>query len=253
MWISNYDGQAPGIEIKPAWPHVQKPNNPGLTGPIREDSITIVGRSDVPGSGQYKPVGNAMRVELRDFANGSGDVNKSGTTNRAEVYGRYPTTPASSTAANMWPDPEGSTRWYSFSVFVPADFVTTDTADWFTLTQWKGYQGGSPPQALEIKRNNFRLGGKRSARDLGSINKGQWTYFVFGYHWSPNATDGWVQVFKNGVEVVPRESRSTMDQYNGKTDPVYLQQGIYRSSFWTNTHVLYFGPTKVGATKESVE
>ena len=36
-----------------------------------------------------------------------------------------------------------------------------------------------------------------------------------------------------------------MDTIGGKPDPIYLKQGIYRSSAWTTDHVLYFAPVTV--------
>jgi hypothetical protein len=127
------------------------------------------------------------------------------------------------------------------------------------ITQWKGLNGGSPPIALEIKRSGFRLGGARTnalliPRDgyLGPLNKGTWSRFTVGMSLSTDPKAGWVEVWRDGALAFPRTSVATMDLINGKPDPVYLKQGIYRGTNWTATHVLYFGPVAVGPTLGSV-
>jgi hypothetical protein len=166
------------------------------------------------------------------------------------VYGRRPL--PWSTPADQWPDRVGSERWYSFSVFVPDTFPVASDTRWLDFTQWKGYAGGTPPLALEIKRSNFRLGGARANSglipndgQLGSIAFGVWTRFTVGIHFSTSADDGWVEVYKNGAVKLPRTSVATMDTFDGGPDPVYLKQGIYRSSAWTVRQALYFSPMTI--------
>ena len=192
--------------------------------------------------------GTIMRSEVRPgetFTGGDGH-----TAPRSEVYGRIPTNRA--LPASAWADPPGSERWYDFNVFIPTGFpVATDTR-WFTFTQWKGLNGGSPPVALEIKRSNIRLGGTRTNAGLvpgdgalGPIAFGQWTRLTVGIKFSTDATQGWVQVYRNGVAAMPRTPLATMDVVNGNADPTYLKQGIYRSAAWTSTQALYFSPMQV--------
>jgi hypothetical protein len=250
LWTADYDAASVGTSVNPPWGHVQKPNNPGLSGPIRQESMQIIAAGDVPGSGTYKPSGKAMYVNLLPHAGGTGDVNASGSSNRAEVYDRFPNG-ASGVVPGNWPDPVDSTRWYGFSVYVPVGF-TTNSSHWFDLTQWKGYRGGSPPLAVEISNTVFKLGGTKSATSLGSISPGNWTRLVFGIHWSPVAANGWVNVFVNGSEVIAQRSQATMDYYGSAPDPTYLKQGIYRSASWTTTAELYFGPIKVGYSQADV-
>ena len=209
------------------------------------DSVTVVDGT-VP-LGADRPPGTLLRSKLE-----SGQTYTDGRC-RSEVYGRSPLTWA--TSPGQWPDPAGSERWYSFSVFVPAAFpVATDTT-WLDLTQWKGYYGGSPPLALEIKRSNFRLGGARANLGLipndgklGAIAFGRWTRFTVGIHFSTSTDDGWVEVYQNGELALPRTAVATMDTYEGGPDPVYLKQGIYRSAAWKVTQVLYFSPTTITDT-----
>lgn len=257
LWKTDYD--TAGLTTagtNGAWPHEQPPKAPGLSGTVQSSRISIV---SAPGSGPRKPSGNAMKIELRPYSAtnpgttspADGDINTSGSANRVEVYGRYPSSSATSTPPENWPDPVGSTRWYGFSVCVPVGFVQS-TNNWLTCTQWKGFYGGSPPQALEIDANHFELGGTHGRRDLGAITLGAWTDFQFGYHWSTSPADGWVEVWRDDVNVLPRESRATMDTTSGHADPIYFKQGIYRTSAWAATHTLYFGPVKVGLLRSDV-
>jgi hypothetical protein len=218
------------------WDAVQRPT---------VDSVTLV--EDGVALGEHRPPGALLRAKLEP-----GETYTDGRC-RAEVYGRRPL--PWSTPAPLWPDPVGSERWYSFSVFVPTVFPVAADTTWLDLTQWKGYHGGTPPLALEIKRSDFRFGGDRANRGLipndgklGGIAFGQWTRFTVGIHFSTSADDGWVEVYKNGELRLPRTAVATMDTFEGEPDPVYLKQGIYRSSAWKVTQVLFFSPMTITKT-----
>ena len=222
----------------------------GAHQPAGTQRLTTTTAPGIAGSA-YRPSGKVMRAELQ-----AGDVTNTGgyVAPRAEVYGRWmePTT-----APESWPDPVGSERWYAFDLFVPIDFPTATDTRWLTLTQWKGQHGGSPPVALEINRNDLRVGGAQGwnlpSGNLGPLEKGQWTRLVVGMKFSPDPTVGWIEVYRNGVLKVVRTPLATMDRTSTGADPVYLKQGLYRSSQWNVTHVLYFSPVKVFAGGPSVD
>lgn len=188
-----------------------------------------------------------MRAEVR-----SGDLTVIGPSSaeRSEVYGRHAR--PRSTPAEQWPDPVGSVRWYEFDLYLPEDLPTATTKkQWVTLTQWKGLNGGSPPVALEIKRDWLRLGGARAnaglvpVQDLGPLPRGRWTRLRFGMKLSPDPTEGWVEVHRDGVRIVDRFAVATMDTLNGRVDPIYFKQGIYRGGGWAVDHVALFGPVRI--------
>jgi hypothetical protein len=229
----------------------QSEQRPSVNGVVQTDRIQ---QTAAPGPAMGRPAGQVTRFELRP-----GDVQDSSgyLANRAEVYGRH--AQPRSTPAAQWPDPVGSVRWYSFDLYLPADFATATDTKWLTITQWKGLNGGSPPIALEIKRDQLRLGGARAnagliPRDglLGPVSRGAWTHLVVGLSISPDPAAGWVEVWRDGSQALPRTAVATMDLIGGRPDPIYLKQGIYRSSSWTATHVLYLGPVTVGTRRSEV-
>jgi hypothetical protein len=228
-----------------AWEAEQRPSAGGV---VQADRIQ---RIAAPGPAAGRPAGDVLRFELRP-----GDIQDSGgyRSNRVEVYGRTAT--PMSTPASQWPDPVGSVRWYTFALYVPEDFVTATDTSWLTFTQWKGLEGGSPPVALEIKRDRLRLGGARANAgvvpgdgDLGPLTKGAWTTLTVGLSLSTDAHSGWVEVWRDGSIALPRTAMATMDVVNGVPDPVYLKQGIYRDSSWSCTQVLVMGPVRVSSTR----
>jgi hypothetical protein len=239
------------------WQAEQEPNAPGASGPLQTARITV---TTAPGSitDPYRPSTKVMRVELRPKQNTSivgadepndGDVQGS-KYNRAEVYARHAV--PGSTPAEKWPDPVGSTRWYGWSTYIPTDFVNAPSnAYWFDFLQLKGFRGGSPPMAMELHSGKVAFKVNDSYYTVGPMDKGTWVRYVVGVKLATDTT-GWVQVYRNGKQVVNQSNLSTMDIVNGAVDPIYLKQGIYRSGDWAVTHVLYHGPMKIGLNYSAV-
>jgi hypothetical protein len=225
---------------------------PKVRGVVQTDRIRVVPEQDVPGSGAGKPAGSALRVELKPYDGGRGDVTKTNgyAANRAEVYGRQPSDPGSTGA---WPDPDGSTRWYSFAVYLQSPWKFSKRDDhWLVLTQWKGSHSGSPPVALELAADKWRLGGTGGDDTLARARTDVWTRFEVGLHFSADPDAGWAEVWMDGKRVLPRTHRATLREHRGETDPAYLKQGIYRSTRWKSTQVAYFGNLTIGTSREVV-
>jgi hypothetical protein len=229
-----------------AWTAVQEPTG--------QDRVEL---GPAPGDplDPERPQGPVMHVSIR-----AGDVTTTSgyMASRVEVMGRT-AWPMSTTPAASWPDPVGATRWYAFNLFVPSDFPTTQDAKWLVLTQWKGLRGGSPPVAIEIKRDALRLGGARTNAgdvpndgNLGRLTKGQWTRLVIGMRLSPDPDVGWVQVYRDGVDQLGRISLATMDRDASGVDPIYLKQGLYRDAKWSVDQELYFGPVEIADSAPGV-
>lgn len=270
LWSSDYDA-APSTSVDTAWATVQRPSANGTLVPA---SIETIQAPSVPGIGSAKPTGRVMHVSLRPYSAtnpgtaspADGDVYDSSgyLANRAEVMDRYPAS-FGGTPIAQWPDPVGSERWYSLPIMVPVGFTFASDTKWLVWTQWKGLYGAdgysaSPVVNMEIKRGNFRFGGTRTNAGLvpndgtlGAIVPGTWTHFVVGIKFSTDPTVGWVEVWRDGVQVIARMPLATMDTHNGagdaNADPIYLKQGIYRDTAWAVQHDLYYGPVKVATTR----
>lgn len=260
LWWPDYQSvSAPNATVQGIWYREQEPNNPGVAGALQTDRISVLDAASVPGSGNYKPLGNCLKVTLQPAnatpGGADGDI-QGGGFNRSEVYDRFSQF-GGNADPSLWPDPVGSERWYGFSMFLPVDHVLTTGSEWYTFTQWKGQFGGSPPVSMEINKSNFRVGGTRQsnypgAGNIGAVTLGVWNLFVVGIKFSTSAGTGWVEAYRNGALVLPRQSVSTMDVYQGHADPTYFKQGIYRTSAWTVTHTSYFGGSVVGRKKNDV-
>jgi hypothetical protein len=249
----DYDDLEPGADVagrEGVWQGEQEPH---VDDELKANRIRVVAAEETPAGEGQAPAGNVMRVELRPYDDGDGDVTETQgyEASRAEVFGRQPE--KSDGEATEWPDPEGSTRWYSFSVYLESPWKFTDKDDrWLTLTQWKGARTGRPPVALELRKDSWRLGGKGGVDSLGEAAVDTWVRFAVGLHFSPDPDVGWAEVWIDDEQVLPRTHRATLNTKDGETDPAYLKQGIYRSKDWNSTHVAYFGPLTIGTTRDSV-
>ncbi len=216
---------------------MQYPSDNGVPQPDRIEFTPAPGSANDP----FKPDTNVARFELDPYysADGQpdGDITDTGgyLANRVEVYDRIAD---HATPAADWPDPVGSTRWYSFSIYIPPGFpFATSSSQWFDFVQWKGFNTGSPPVAMEIRHNEFVLGGANSDQNLTTIVPGQWTQFLIGLHFSDTATTGWETAYADNKLIVRHRPTATMRSYYHDgvelVDPNYLKMGIYRSVTWT--------------------
>ena len=185
------------------------------------------------------------------FLINGGDVSDSGgnyDTSRSEVRGDYAT--PSSTVPRLWPHPYNSVRFLDFQIMLPTSLFPTPTGtDWVVLTQWKGQYGGSPPVSLEASTaGTFKLQlGSAPDINFGNLTRNVWHRITLGALLSPDPTVGWVEVWFEGVNVIPRQTVATMEYQTGTTtpDPVYLKQGIYKPKEWVADHTAYFGPLTI--------
>lgn len=252
IWSADYDALNVPNTVTPPWKDRNLPSA-AQGQPAQSGRISLIYNEALPGTGDYKPKGKAMRVQL--LAN---DVYIDGGSSRAEAFDRYPL--PWSTPQQFWPDPAGSIRWYSYNLLVPTGFnFSTEGTDWLIITQLKGYHGGNPPISISINRNQLRLDGS-IVNEIGSpvpdtrvdITPGVWMKVVLGVKLS-TTNDGWVEFWVNDKNVIPRTVTRTMDLHEGLPDPIYLKQGIYRYLGFNQNHTLYFGPTKIGGSKAAVD
>lgn len=205
-------------------------------------------------STQFKRTGaNSLRIELRKS---DPDI---GGNKRAEL------------TDNSYPIPsETNRRWWSFSNYLPADFVRDSVHE--ILAQWhyratKNYVSASPPLSLQIYKGDWIVELRYDSVDINNDNganiklvsfnlgpwqRGVWNDWVFNYNYSAD-NDGSLKVWKNGQLVIDYKGKNF---YRGSYDP-FFKIGLYRwvwSSTWPSTleqsvlssRVYYIDNIKIG-------
>jgi len=161
---------------------------------------------------------------------------------------------------------DGQERWYSWSTYFPRDFAPVPDSTWNIFTQFHetAPDGCHPNVAFQVNtkgatpmiRINVR-GGRRDAAtcepasqrawDAVPLRLGQWSDFVFHVLWSASGTRGFVELWIDGAQVVPKTRLATL--YPGQG--AYLKQGFYRAPTQTISTV-YHDAMRVGITRTDV-
>lgn len=185
----------------------------------------------IVGDGQQRQGNYAARYEVRD-----GDVPNFGGDERSE---------ASTNGLASAEVREGDERWYEFSIKFDEN-MPNPTGWWFIVMQWHAGKG-SPPLAINLGNDgvlNLTADGVRGtpARPIGPIQRGQWVDYVVHAKFSRKASVGFVEVWENGVQKVPKTSQVTMSSKSN-----YLKQGIYRHDVDAFTSVVLHDGLRVTA------
>ncbi len=138
---------------------------------------------------------------------------------------------------------EGDERWYAWSTMFAPDFPVGE--GWQVITQWHADAEGSPPVGiyvqdgrLELQVNRHDGPGEQLSTEVpysGPLKRGQWRDIRLHVIWSGDDAKGLVQMFVDGVEVVPATRIRTL--YPGIGN--YLKQGYYRDPAIAEPGVLY--------------
>jgi hypothetical protein len=102
----------------------------------------------------------------------------------------------------------------------------------------------NPPPVWNV--NLWQLTDASGNRVMANHNR--WIDLVWGIRFAPDSS-GWLEVWVDGVNVLPRTSHATM--WTGDT-AMYLKQGLYTeraSSFPSGASVVYFGLTSIGTER----
>lgn len=157
---------------------------------------------------------------------------------------------------------EGEELWYRWATYFPEDWVFNPY--WHVFTQWHqglDYGMGSPPVAFCIDKYGYLYlthmsGYYDSLQQWGAgtmwrtpLVKGRWIEFLFHVKWSRSWTEGFIELWVDGVHVVPLTYTANMDS----DGLVYLKQGLYRNRATTITQTVYHDGMKIGRTREEVE
>jgi hypothetical protein len=157
---------------------------------------------------------------------------------------------------------EGDDLWFGFSTLLAADFPVDE--DWQVVTQWKARADGSPPVSFKVKNGRYLLSGgeghpdeeKPFDRELAPAEPGTWSDWVVHIRFATEPRDGFVEVWRNGMQVLERFSPEGGTMYpadkGGESPESYLKTGYYRSEKITRPGVLYYDGWRVGSSREAV-
>lgn len=168
---------------------------------------------------------------------------------------------------------DGQIRYFGFSVYLDPTY-TFEAATWGrVVAQWR-YNGtdSSPPFALYLMEGAFwKIHSDPSGSDISddpstayttslssaSNDKGRWVRWVFGVYFKAAAGTtkaGWLEVWKDGVQVLSRTAAKTLYM---KTDGVTpwqssLKFGIYRSNLISTQDIVTFDDWRMGTNYDAV-
>lgn len=154
---------------------------------------------------------------------------------------------------------EGSESWWAWSTLFPDEFDPHADTEWNVFTQW--HQTGrtcvqptsfhvdteARPATVALRVSGGSLSACRPAYErrfvLAELDRNRWYDFLFHVRWSADPDVGFVEVWLNGLPVVPKTHTATL--YSGMG--VYLKQGFYRGRYPRPT-VVYHDGTRRGSS-----
>lgn len=138
--------------------------------------------------------------------------------------------------------PGNGTAWPAFSF---QHYPTTNDANSFFKIRAAGGPTINSTQYL-TEYNLFRLTESNGSRTMANHNR--WISVIWGMKFNPDNT-GWLEVWVDGINIVPRVSRPTMW---GGDYGMYLKNGIYKrkdSFFPSGKSVIYHGDMYISPTR----
>lgn len=170
------------------------------------------------------------------------------------------------------PDPAGADRWYAFSIYIPEGWVNDPyrdiVAQWHEIPDWHlGETWRVPPLSLALIGGQWQIASRWDSRPVNvggwsppapyggvkeyymPLEDGAWTDWVFHVDWSWQS-DGRMEVWKNGTQVVDRVGPNTFNDQSGN----YLKVGVYHPDYQLDTKpvtplkVVYHDEVRVGGS-----
>jgi hypothetical protein len=193
--------------------------------------------------------------EVSDPA-GSGEAGFQVTVNDRDVAPITPTDNPRAQALSPAIIDNGEEFWLSTKFMIPSNFPTVD--GWMSLVSIYGAPfNGSSPWQVEVSGNKLQWMRNGTYRyDVPwsmPLVKGSWVDVLLHERF---AADGWVEMWINGQQVnffgrEPRLAMRTMDSSND-AGPNAAKIMQYREAGMFDTGSVFFGPLKLGLTRESV-
>ena len=184
-----------------------------------------------------------------------------------DVYNNYSDSRSLMTGPTTLWENEGNERWYRWQAMWPADWVGS-YPKWDelanpdarspagSLVEWHhdangGVESGSAPLYLGADDSNLWLclvdqatSTCRERPNLMPLQRGHWHDFVLHAKWSSDPSVGYLEIWIDGVLVMPKHLTSTM--YPGMRN--YLIVGLYRNGEIGDPNLLYPNGTHVYGT-----
>ncbi|HEY3450495.1 MAG TPA: polysaccharide lyase [Myxococcales bacterium] len=145
-------------------------------------------------------------------------------------------------------EPQGSERWYRWQTMWDPSYPSVAT--WQLFTQWHhSGDGGSPPLEFYVYAEEVRL--RVNASTIvwtAPLQRGVWHDFVMHAKWSPDASEGFLELWYDGALALPK--RFVQNQFAGETN--YLKQGLYRSDTVDEDGIVFHDGFTIGETEADV-
>jgi len=193
---------------------------------------------------------NALRFELRD-----GDCYTANPDNPSSGWDDCTRDRDRAEVRERWEPKLDREIWYSFSMYIPEDYVWTYPKQMFF--QWHNGVWG-PNAYFQLKREKFIIDiltkehTTTSQTEIGTLERGKWHDFVINVRWT-NKANGFMKVLVNGKYVLKYEGPTMDDAAYATGHGPHVKYGIYVSHKfrWEGpgprpTHVLYFDEYRRG-------
>ncbi len=177
---------------------------------------------------------------------------RGGSSGRFELRNTDPMTSNGTRSEVLFPEQEHNERWYSFSLYLPADDFKVDSNN-DIISQWhQGKGSGSPTTTLRVKDDRFFLksGDTKETRkdyDIATVKKDVWNEFVIHIVHS-SGDDGLVELWFNGDKVLNIKG-GNMDEDFGLPRwkiGIYKDDWNYDETTDTDHRVMYFDNVLMG-------
>ncbi|MFL5376694.1 MAG: polysaccharide lyase [Myxococcales bacterium] len=166
----------------------------------------------------------------------------------------------------LWED-EGNERWYRWQVLWPQDWVgsypkwdelgtPSSRSNAGSIVEWHhdangAVEGGSAPLYCRGEDKYITMclvdqatSACRETVNLAELQRGHWHDFVMHAKWSSNPNVGYLEIWIDGVNVLPKHMAS--NKYPGMRN--YLLIGLYRNARIGDPNLLYPDGTHVYGT-----
>lgn len=154
----------------------------------------------------------------------------------------------------------GDDLWFGFSSYLAPGFPTD--AYWQVITQFKQNFDGSPPLELNVEEGQYKLEGGQGHPDgskvfiepLAEATTGVWVDWVLHVKFSADPAVGFVEVWKDGQQVLGRYSPKGGTLYPNPDgdDASYVKTGYYRDAEIDRPGTIYFDSWRIGTSRFAV-